>query len=263
MNALNKDGASGGNWRLSEAFKSVAKITIIVLSATVLFFAFLGLFKIGALYWFYTKVFGFASGMLGLDYYTSLFITVFLVSGVAIATPVFIGSVMFGRKALIIPAIVVIVIGLACASVHTVGRDVNFNQITGEQNLYMARTPDGKVYCRGINCKFDTKYGIRYVPVTTEMLINEAKEERARADAAHLAEENARKKTMRQVKKEEELARQEQRKREERESKERLEQFKLEQEREARQRVELEVEAIKQRLLAGQQERGSLKEGGQ
>ncbi len=245
---------------MKDIFRVIVKGILILITAAVLVFIVMALFKAGLLFWFGKKVFAFAGGVLGLDYYTSLFASVSLTACLAMSFPFSLFSLFIGKRRLTVPLISIIVATLVWGSYNIWGNTNNFDQLSGESNLYIAETPEGRVECRGNNCKFEKKYGIRYVRVTSEMLIREANERKAQAEIERTKEDAAKEEAMKEAQKQEELVQQEQKEREEREAKDRLEQLALEREREARQRQELEVEAARQRLLAEQQERARMVE---
>jgi len=152
-----------------DVFKWILSIvTILIIAYFVLSF-----FRIGLIFWLYSRIEAWVTVRLGLDYYPAQALTALAIAIVTFFMPSIAWYVLLGRKKIWGFILMAIVQVSAFGMVYTVGRDVSFDRTTGEPLKYYADTPEGRVF--SFTPGFDPKFGLKFELYTREIALKSAK----------------------------------------------------------------------------------------
>jgi hypothetical protein len=193
-----------------DTLKNIIKYLVILLGSIFILFIILSFFRIGLVFWFYEKIFNWVSMRLGFDYYLALFVSISTTILFWASFPYLAWTFLVNRKVYTSSIIMIVITGLMCLLIYTIGTDVKFSRIDGEPLKWYADTPAGRFESNSPG--FDPKYGIRLNQYTNALALKEANDK--------LLKENEERKRIEKEAQEKELKESEERKRIEKETQE-------------------------------------------
>lgn len=156
----------------NSTFEKALRYFVIAISVLFLIFILLSFFKMGLVFWFYDRVFDWVTVRLGFDYYFAQFIAISMTAIFSAMYPYLMWTWFTNRYKLHTTVSIIVVSGIMCLLVYTVGGDVYFDRQTGLPLKWYADTPEGRTFSNSPG--YDKKYGTKLKLYTAEIAQREA-----------------------------------------------------------------------------------------